>query len=213
MLDQIELKSLWEKVVDRVQHVVIHPTFWRALEQAIPIIADEGLFVVGFSSVNLYMAGHLQVSEHKNAIEKALRDFTGDIYTVRIVEAENLQDWQVVKHNEERRRLLKESESENQRVETAAQKAWEKLLEQSGRKYAALPNRGLPQFRARYVIDMLNMMSNAIDELMVVDGDKVDEYGERFLGRVIERVSQLSEIPACTIGLELLRVRAAKKQK
>ncbi len=210
MVNQVEMKSLWSRVVERVKLEVSHPSFYKAIELAVPITVEGDTFVVGFAPINLYMAGHLNVSEHKNAIEQTILDMTGTKYLVRIVEGDTMEDWLLTKERDERRRLLRDSESQQKKVESAAQKAWEKLLILAGRKYAALPYRGMPQFRAKYIAEMCGLMSDAIDELMVVQDGKVDELGERQLSRIIERVAQLSEVPAATIGLELWRVRAAK---
>ena len=210
MVNQVELRLLWSKVVDRVKLQVSHPSFFRAIELAVPITTEGDTFVIGFAPVNLYMAGHLNVSEHKNAIEAVIQEMTGTKYVVRIIEGDTMEDWQLAKDKDERRRQLRDSESQQKKVESAAQKAWEKLLILSGRKYAALPYRGMPQFRAKYITEMIGLMSDAIDELMIVEDDKVDERGERQLARVIERVAQLAEVPGPTIGLELWRHRAEK---
>jgi hypothetical protein len=210
MVNQVELKSVWSRVVERVKLQVSHPSFYKAIELAVPITAEGDTFVIGFAPVNLYMAGHLNVSEHKNAIERVIQEMTGHKYIVQIIEGDTLEDWQLSKDKEERRRQLRDSESQQKKVESAAQKAWEKLLILSGRKYAGMPYRGMPQFRAKYIIEMIGLMSDAIDDLMIHEDGKVDELGERQLSRVIERVAQLVEVPGPTIGLELWRYRAEK---
>ena len=211
MVNQIEMKSLWDRVVERVKLQISHPSFYKAIELAVPITVEGETFVVGFAPINLYMAGHLNVSEHKNAIELTIQELTGTKYIVRVIEGDTMEDWLLTKERDERRRQLRDSESQQKKIESAAQKAWEKLLILAGRKYAALPYRGMPQFRARYIAEMVGLMSDAIDELMVVEDGKVDELGERQLSRIIERVAQLSEVPAATIGLELWRHRASKQ--
>ncbi len=212
MVEKAQLNSLWGRVVERVKLQVSHPSFYKAIELAVPITTEDDVFVIGFAPINLYMAGHLNVSEHKNAIEKTINEFTGHRYTVRIIEGDTIQDWEIMKAKEEARRLLRESESSQKKVETASQKAWEKLLTLAGRRYAGLPHRGMPQFRARYVLEMAVLMSDAMDELMVVvEEGKMDEIGERQLSRIIERVAQLVELPPTAVGMELLRYRAAKK--
>ena len=48
METEMNLKSVWNKVVERVKMKVIHPTFWKTVEVAVPIAAEDGVFVVGF---------------------------------------------------------------------------------------------------------------------------------------------------------------------
>lgn len=212
METEMNLRSVWNKVVERVKMKVIHPTFWKTVEVAIPIAAEDGVFVVGFGPMDFHMAGHMMVSEHKNAIEQALKEFTGGAYTLRVIEGSKLDDWLVVKEKDERSKALKAATYEKEKTDTAITKAWESLLETAGRRYAALHLRQLPQFRAGYIVDMLNRMSESMDQLMP-DEKEADELSHRALARVIERVATLAEVPPATIALELLRFRSAKKAR
>lgn len=210
METEMNLRSVWNKVVERVKLKVIHPTFWKTVEAAVPIAAEDGVFVVGFGPMDYHLSGHMMVSEHKNAIEQALKEFTGAAYAVRVIEGSSLDDWLVAKDKDERSRALKAATYEKEKTDTGITKAWESLLETAGRRYAALHLRQLPQFRAGYIADMLKRMSDTMDQLMPEEKE-TDELSHRALARVIERVATLAEVPPATIALELLRFRAAKK--
>jgi len=101
---------------------------------------------------------------------------------------------------------LKEAAYRKREVEIAVAKSWEGLLETVGRRYAALHLRQLPQFRARYIEEMLAEISDAMDVLMP-EGSPKDELAERSLARVIEKVGTLVEVPPALIALELQRFR------
>jgi len=205
---EIDINNVWNKVVDRVKMTVIHPTLWKALEAGIPVTIEEGQFVVGFPPGSYHMSGHLTISEHKNAIQTAIKAFSGSSLDLRVIEGDSLQDWHAVKEKEVRSQALRDASYQKSQDAAAVTKAWENLFENVGRRYASMQLRGLPQMRAKFIVEMLKRISDAIDELMP---DPPDELSERSLARVIERVGTMVESPSSMIALELMRYRAAKK--
>lgn len=206
MRAEVDVKTLWDKAMEQVKLKVIHPTLWRTLEMAVPITVESGQFVIGFKPRDFHMSGHITSSEHKNAIEKAIREIGGASLSLRVIEGDSLQDWAQAKDKEARMQALKEQAYRKAEAESAITKSWEGLLETVGRRYAALPLRQLPQFRARYMVEMLHEISEAMDVLMP-ENKPVDEIAERSLARVIEKVGTLTETPSALIALELLRYR------
>lgn len=200
-----DIKKLWDKVVDKVKMRVIHPTLWKSLEQATPIIIEDGQFVVGFAAGAYHMSGHLTISEHKNAIQTALKEFSGMPLSLCVIEGDSLQDWQAVKVKDQRVQVLRDERYQKGQDAAAITKAWEDLFENAGRRYASTKLHGLPQMRAKYIVEMLKRLSDAIDQLMPA---QPDELSERSLARVIERVASVVEAPASMIALELMRYRA-----
>lgn len=205
MENEINVRQLWDKVVNEVKLRVIHPTLWRTLEMAIPITIEGNQFIVGMAPGTLHMSGHMTSSEHKNAIERAIAQFSGQQLSLRVIEGSTFQDWVQVKRKDESLQALKEAAQKKREAETAVTKSWEGLLEMVGRRYASTPLRQLPQFRARYLVEMLKAISETMDELM--PQGKIDELAERSLARVIEKVATLTDIPPAIIALELMRYR------
>ena len=210
MQTRLNIKQIWDKVVDQVKLKIIHPTLWRTLELTIPITVENNEFVVGFAPKDLHLSGHLVSSDHKNAIEKALREFSGVPLSLRIIEGDTLQDWEAVKVKDEHLQEFKEVARLKKDQEAALTKSWDGLTELVGRSYAATPLRQLPQFRAQYIEEMLQAMSDTID-ILIPDGSPTNEIAERSLARVIERVATLTETPAAVIALELARFRKNRK--
>jgi len=206
MQAESNIRAIWDKVVNQVKLKVIHPTLWRSLELVVPIVIENDEFVVGLAPGSYHLSGHLVGSEHKNAIESALREFAGMPLSLRIIEGTTIQDWMQVKAKDQSMQVLKEAAYQKREVEIAVAKSWEGLLETVGRRYAALHLRQLPQFRARYIEEMLAEISDAMDVLMP-EGSPKDELAERSLARVIEKVGTLVEVPPALIALELQRLR------
>ena len=205
---EMDIAKVWDKAVDQVKMKVIHPTLWRALEAGVPIVVEDDQFIVGFPPGSYHMSGHLTISEHRNAIEVALKAFSGRSLNLRIIEGDSIQDWEGVKEKDQRVQELKDASYQKHQDVAAVMKAWESLFENVGRRYAAMQLHGLPQMRAKFIVEMLKRISDAMDELMP---EKPDELSERTLARVIERVGTMVEAPASMLALELMRYRAAKK--
>ncbi|MCL6518358.1 MAG: hypothetical protein K6T99_00850 [Armatimonadetes bacterium] len=206
MQTQIDIRTVWNKVVDHVKLKVMHRTLWEALENSVPIIIDEGQFVVGFAPGLFHLSGNMTTSEHKMAIENAIRQFTGQSLTLRIIEGTTLQDWAHAKAKDQQIAAIRDAAYQKQKEEKAAAKSWEGLLEYVSRRYANTPLRTLPQAKAKYIEEAVRAISETIDELMPND-DSADELAERSLARVLEKVATLTEVPSAIIAMELRRFR------
>jgi len=207
---KVDLNTLWVKVVEQVKQNVIHPTLWRTIELAVPITVDGSTFVIGFPPAEFHLSGHLMTSEHKNAIESSIKQLTGMSLAIRVIDGTTYKDWIAVKQKDESMQAIKEAAYAKHQADVAVSRSWEGLLEQVGRKYASLHLRQLPQFRAKYIEEMLNLISESMDELMP-PGKISDELSERALARVLDRVGTLAEVSPALIALELNRFRESKR--
>ena len=85
------------------------------------------------------------------------------------------------------------------RREVEAGTSWETIYEQLSRKYAATPNRSLPQNRARFFMDAVTIVAQALQEQPVTD-----DLSERQFARCIERIAQYSEVPSTIVATKVL---------
>ena len=206
MTRQVDVEAVWDKVVEDVKQKVIRPTLWRSMEIAVPIIVESGWFVVGFPPGSFHMTGNLTTADHQHAIERAIFQFAGERLKLIIIERDSLDDWTHAKYKDQHVERLRDEARAQREKESSTSQSWETLLEQISRRYAAAPLRGLPQGRARYMKDILLLISSVMDELMP-RGAEADELTERQLARAFEKVAQLTDIPATIIALELLNLR------
>lgn len=208
MKADIDIAKVWHEATERVKDRVIHPTLWRALELACPILVEDDQFVVGFGPGHMHLAGHLQSAEHRNAIEAAIAGACGKRLTLVVIDGTGQEEW---KHYKARQRAA--SEARDRVRERIAKEArtihtWDGILEQVGRAYANLNLRQLPQIRGQYIQSSLEVISGAMDELY--DETNPDEPSQRALARVIDRVATLTEVPSAIIALELVRYRKSR---
>lgn len=205
MQSHSNIEAIWNKVVDQVKMTVIHPTLWRSLECAVPVTMEGDEFIVGFPAGMYHMSGYLNSGEHRNSIETAIRQFTGQSLKLRIIEGSTLDDWQAAKLKDGHMQALKEADRKKREKQSDVNQSWDSLLERISRTYMKYPLRQLPQNRARYMMEMLEAISETMDEVMP-EGRSDDELTERSLGRAIDKVAQMIDVPPTLIAFELLKM-------
>ncbi|MDO8683738.1 MAG: hypothetical protein Q7N50_09685 [Armatimonadota bacterium] len=198
--------TIWAEVVEKVKERTISPALWRALEKAQGIIIEDGFLVVGFAPIDYSLRGHLASSEHQNAIIAAVAEVAGQPLRLRLIEGLTIADWENAKKREAAAEAVREAASRKRSVELAAAKTWEGVMEQVSRKYANMPMRQLPQARARYLAEAVQIMSEAMDVLYPSNG-QADDLAERSLARLIEKVATLVDLPGAIVADRLLRYR------
>ncbi len=206
MQAQMNMQTIWNRVVDEVKHRVIHPTLWKALEAGVPITVEDDQFVVGFPMGTFHLSGHLNSLDHRNVIEATIAKHTGERLSLRIIEGGTLDDWQAVKVKEAHAAALREAAAQKRTDEKGSVKVWETVLEQVGRKYSTMQNRQFAQSRAEYIHQALRMVSDAMDRL-IPDGEEADDLTQRAISRILEKIAGLVEVPSTLVALELMHMR------
>lgn len=201
--------QLWQQTVGLCKDRVNSRSFWEALERAVAIAVEDGTLIIGLKAEIFNQAGHLNVSEHRNAIETSASAAWGQPLRIRIIEGDTLADWESRKKRDARVAAHREASYDRRDQQAAEAQSWDSLYEYVARAYSATPLRSLPQARARYVTDMLYVIVDAMDQLFPAEPD---EAVERLLARVIERVATNVEMPATLVALEVERLRAWRKQ-
>jgi hypothetical protein len=209
-MDQAKAKKIWLDAVERVKDRTMAPVLWRALESGVGVTAEDDVFVVGFPPTDSPMSGYLTSSDHRITIEKVLTEIFGKTTRLKVIEGTSLEDYEGAKQREKVAEETRRVTSDRKRIERAAERQWEVVSEQCSRKYANTPLRQLPQVRARFLFDAIQIISDSIDSIHP-DGN-MDEIAHRALARVIEKVATLADVPGAVVGVELLKVRKEKAE-
>lgn len=204
-MDQAEARKLWLEAVERVKDQTLAPTLWRALEIGHGVTVEGDEFIVGFPPAEAPMGGYLTSSEHRTIIEKALTQLVGKPVRLKIIEGTTLADFDIHKKREALAEQSRLAAQQRKHIERAAETAWETVMEQCSRKYANTPFRQLPQIRAQYLFEAVQILSEAMDRIHP-DG-KIDEIGHRAMARAIEKVASLSDVPGAMVAIELMKAR------
>ena len=194
-----DIQAIWREVLPEVKKAVAGVGVWAALNTCKPIILEGDVLVVGLPHEDIELGGHLRLAHTKHLIETMVGEKLGAKPTLRVIEGVAMSDWETVKRRDVESRRLQDQALEKSRSEMAARSSWEGVYEQLGRAYASIPNKSLPQNRARFF---------ELGVALVVEARKAnmakDELGERNFARCIERLAQYSDVPSTLAAMRIL---------
>ena len=201
-------QQIWQETVRKAKDLINHRSFWEALENSIAVTVEEDQFVVGMPPHASNLASFLTVSDHKNAIDRALADVSGKPLRMRLIEGSTPADWENTKERDRHVKEMQKTTYKKRDREAAESQSWETLYDLAARNYTNTRLRQLPQGKARFVKEMLGILADAMDELWP---EIPDEFTERQLARVIDRIANSAELPAPYLAFELERLRENRR--
>ena len=196
--------SLWAQALPPVKQGVTGVGVWAALNAAEPIALDNGVLVVGIEHGSTELAGHLRMPQTKRLVEVTISQIAGQALTFRVIEGKTPEDYEVVKRRDAERQRLQEAEMAKLRAELSSKTSWDSVYEQLSRKYAAVPQKSLPQNRARFFEEAVEIIAEARR-----NQEDFTDMNERNFARCIERVAQYAEVPS-TIVAQIVLHRAGE---
>jgi hypothetical protein len=191
--------EIWSQVLPTVKQGVTGVGVWTALNSCKPIIFEKGLFVVGVPHEESELSGHLKLASTKRLIEQTLSQELNEPIQFRVIEGITLADWDVEKRRDAEKQRLNEQAMTKLRAELQARSSWDQVYEQLSRKYAAFANKSLPQNRARFFEEGVELVVEARKSQ-----DNHDDLQERNFARCIERLAQYAEMPSAIVAREVL---------
>ncbi len=194
-----DLAQVWAEVLPDIRKGVTGVGVWAALNAAKPLTIEDGVLVMGLQHSEAELAGHLRLPQARRLIETEVGRGMGQSLTLRVIEGCTLDDWATEKIRDAEKRRLQEQALARERAKIAAGTSWESVYDQLSRKYAETPNRSLPQYRAKFFLDAVDLIVEALQNTPIND-----EMAERSYARCLERVSQYSEIPSTLVAVKVL---------
>jgi hypothetical protein len=191
-----DIKQLWAEILPEVKDGVTGVGVWTALNQAIPVCLDENQFVMGLPSESGDLAGHLRLNQTKTLIEKLSGTKLGQPIILRVIDGSSMQDWENVKRRDAEAKRLQEQAMARQRVEIQSRSSWDTVYDQISRKNSTMGLRSLPQNRAKFTVECLELMVQSLKAMPITD-----DLAERNYARCIERIAQYAELPSTYIAM------------
>lgn len=195
-----EIAEIWSQALPTIKQGVTGVGVWAALNSAKPIAVEEGQLVLGLAPGETELAGHLKIPLTKKLIEQELSQRIGSDVKLRVIDGTSYADWERIKRRDVEAKRLQEVAHNRVRAELESRTSWDTVYEQLGRKFAATPNKSMPQNRARFYQEGVQLIVETRKALTVRD-----ELNERNFARVLERLAQYSEIPSAVVAVEVLR--------
>lgn len=194
-----DVQAIWSECLPEAMNAVTGVGVWTAIKSSVPIAYEDGVLVLGLPGGQTELAGHLRLPQTKRAIESCFQKRVEGRVELRIIPGTTLQDWETEKRRDIEKRRLQEQALVRARAEIAAGKSWEGVYEQLSRKYAATPQRSLPQNRAKFFLEAVEIVATALIETPIAD-----DMAERNYARCLERIATYCELPSAYVGVKVL---------
>ena len=194
-----ELAEVWAEVLPDLRKGVTGVGVWAALNGARPITVEDGTLILGLPSQENELAGHLRLAQTRKLIETEVGRHFEQALNLRVIEGTTAEDWATEKIRDAEKRRLQVQSLERARAQVQAGTSWEGVYEQLSRKFAETPNRSLPQNRAKFFMEAVEIVAAAVRETPVTD-----DLAERNYARCLERVSQYSDVPSTLVAVKVL---------
>ncbi|HET6645480.1 MAG TPA: hypothetical protein VFG65_08285 [Fimbriimonadales bacterium] len=191
--------DVWNASVENIKKQVTGVGVWTALNVAIPITLEDGVFVLGISEKEPESRGHLQTSNVRRIIEQELSRRIGRPIALEVIDGITINHWEAIKRRKnETDRLTKEA-AERAKKSRRQATAWDALYEQLGRDFGKLESKALPQVRAQFLLNAADACAETRAAAAMDDDD------ERNFSRCLERISSYTEIPAALVAAFVLK--------
>lgn len=204
-------QQIWHEASERVKDRVIAPTLYRALEAGVGITIEEDIFVVGYSSTDMPLAGHLRDPRYMAMIEQSLGDILRKTIRLKIVEGTTLADYEDYKRLQALAESVRLNMTQRKSEERAIERAWEEVAEKVVRGYARTELRQFAQTKARYIQKAFQIINDAVNEMGYSDDSP--EAQKRAMARVWEKFSTAVGVPSSMLAYEFFKLRDEGKLK
>lgn len=195
-----DAEALWSKILPDVKRGVTGVGVWTALNSSKAVAFEDGVLVLGLPHDLGELSGHLKVPATKRLIEHLASQAHGSSVVCRVVDGVGLDDWETVKRKDAESRRMQEQAMTKMRAELEAKQSWEGVYDQLSRRYAAVPNKSLPQNRARFYEEAVALIAEARQSQT-----EWDDLGERNFARCLERLTQYAEVPSTQVAIDVLK--------
>ncbi len=195
----VDVAAVWNDSLPEIKKGVTGVGVWTALNAAKPIALEDDTFVIGLPHDESELAGHLRVAQTRRLIELTVASQVNQRVNLRVISGTTDRDWETERKRDEEKRRLQEQALARERKELQAGKSWESIYEKLSRQYAATPNRSLPQNRAKFFLEAVEIVANALTETPIND-----DLDERNYARCLERIAQYSELPSALVAIRVL---------
>jgi len=182
--------------------------FNQAMQAAVPITIDDSLMVLTMPGSERHLVGHMETAANRNAILNALELVAGQRLDFRVIDGTTIGDWEALKAAEARKRTSPEAYGPEETAQAPSirpgvgEGPWDELIQRMHRQYQHLPKRQYPQFKARFLREMLGWVARADEDLRYAPNVN-EELHERALARAIERLAAIVDLPPVLVALQL----------
>lgn len=226
----LDPEGMWREATDLLfERSDSYSSLLQAMRVAVAIALDGNMLVVGVAGKDQYLAGHLSIPGNRYRIVEALREVSRQDVDFRVIEGTTQQDWEFVQRAEGRRpEAAPEPEpaiptarpaggpSAAAKPKAATREAvapqvtaWDLLSRKITNGWGGTASRQHPLTRAEFLQTAIHWiaatMKEATEEGMAADAVR------REVGKAIERVASLIDVPPTVVAMELTRAHPRRR--
>lgn len=195
-----EVAEVWKEALPEVKNSVTGVGVWTALNHVQALALEDGILILGMPQTMTDLAGHIRMAQTKRLIEQIVGRRLGQQLTVRVIDGVLPEDLERAKRKDVEAKRLQDQAMAKMRAEIESKSSWDGIYDQLSRRYAAVPNRSLPQNRARFFEEAIELVAETRKSQATWD-----EIGERNFARCIERIAQYADVPSTVVAIQVLQ--------
>lgn len=195
-----EVADVWKAALTEIKNSVTGVGVWTALNHCVPLALEDGMLFIGMPPGMGDLGGHLRMPQTKRLMEQILGRHLGQAVTVRVIEGTSTEELERIRRKDAEAKRLQDQAMAKMRAEIQSRSSWDGVYDQLARRYAAVSNRSLPQNRARFYEEALDLVAETRKSQ-----ENWDDMGERNFARCIERIAQYSDIPSTIVAVQVLQ--------
>jgi curved DNA-binding protein CbpA len=216
-LPELDAQSLWREATALVfERSDSFSSLIQTMRLAVPIALEGSLLVIGVAGKDQYLAGHLDIPGNRYRIREALREISGEDIDYRVIEGTTEEDWEFVQRAEGRRGAHEpafapptaapraaRAKEEARAPQAPEVSAWELLGRKIHNAWGGTANRQHPITRAEFLMTCVQWIAETSKQA-TQEGAPADAI-RREVGKAVERVAQMVDLPPAAVALELVR--------
>lgn len=223
-MSDLDITKLWHRVTDLVfERSDRFGPLIQCMRAAVPIALEGDTLIVGLSGAHQYLSGHLETPANRRKVLDALQQIAGKPLEFRLIEGTTQEDWNNVQEAERIARAKAERAASGAAptpvAAPTAQPAapapgergpWQELYQRVHFAWQATPLRGLPVPKAEFLQQVLPWLVEA--EAQAAAQGESEDLIQRAVGRALERIGTMVDLPPTAVALEFLRMRQSAQQ-
>jgi|GEM_PF-432977 len=195
-----DLAEIWKQALPTIQQSVTGRGVWAALNASRPVAMEDGIFILGVPREESELGGHLRLPQTQRLIETIISRQLNAATRVTVIDGILPEDYELYKRRAAERRRLQEAEMSKMRQELQARTSWDSVYEQLSRRFAAVTNKSLPQNKARFYEEAIELIAEARRGM-----SGSDDMQERNYARCLERAAQYTEVPSTILARHVMQ--------
>lgn len=207
---ELDATQVWEETKKvLLDKLPFNLSVFDAFNACKPITIDDNTLVLGLTTQEMHMAGHLQTPDNRNAILHVLEQKIGPGASYQVIDGQTLEHWKVVKARQERAEASGQQQVQDRIDRRAMVGSVDELSKELYRRHNELKNRQFPQVKARFLAETIPLLVEGEDRIRQQGNLNEDQFIRQF-ARLLDKLANMTDVGAPIIALEMARYRATR---